>query len=90
MGVCLSLAGLIELECVTDLHLNLVQKKIKKSAGDQLFYSKALSQSCAGVVCVCACFLRCHTHTHTPHQQLGPDTAPHPLQVTGITCTFPE
>lgn len=83
IGVCLSLVGLKVLECVTDLHSDLVKKnKINLTAGDPLFYSKAHSWSCAGVVCM---FLV------ASHPSSSWAVTPlHPLQVTGISCRFPE
>lgn len=59
------------------------KNKIKNlTAGDPLFYSKAHSWSCAGVVCM---FLV------VSHPSSSWAVTPlHPLQVTGISCRFPE
>ncbi len=62
MGVCLTSN---ELECVTDLHFNLVKKKSQhRTPGDPLFYSQLQLCRCY-VLCVCVYVLFLMV-SHTP------------------------
>lgn len=70
MGVYLSLAGLNKLECVTDLHLDLVQKK-KIPLQVIHYFTPKLSARAVQVKCVCVCMFLVVSHTHT-HPAAGP------------------